>query len=226
MVAGEPPGPSPSAAVHPSQRPRQQRLRRRINNFFVYRAIRKAIRDCQPAGPVLMAPCGYGWFLDRFRRDGIEVIGVDIEPQAVAWARAAVSPPFPVFQGNVLQLPFVDGQFEFVVANRFLLHFEEGFRARAFRELARVTRRHLLVHYDAVSLHHLWRRLRGVRKPELSDHEMQGWRQAKRRERRLFYDPQLATAEGAAAGLVIRGLYYPWHLLSERVYCLYEKATL
>jgi hypothetical protein len=214
-----------AAALHPSLRPRQLRLRRRIDNFFIYRAIRRAIRDCRVSGPILMAPCGYGWYFDRFRGDGIEVVGLDLEPEAAAWARAAVSPPFPVFCGCALQMPFADGQFEFVLANRFLLHFEDGFRGRALRELARVTRRHLLVHYDTVSLHHLWRRVRGFRKPELTDEEMQDWRGAKRRERRLFYDPRLAAAEGAAAGLAVRKLYYPWYLISERVYCLYEKVS-
>jgi len=213
-----------SGGVHPIYSPRQTRLRRRINNFFVYRTIRKAIRDCRVQGPVLAAPCGYGWFFDRFRRDGIEVVGVDISPEALAFARTAVNPPMQVFEGDIQQLPFSDGQFEFIVSNRFLLHFEDDFRALAFKELARVTRKYLLVHYDTPSVHEWLRRLRGFRKPDLDLDEQRGWRKRKRKTRRLFYDGDRMAAEGAAAGLNLKKLYYVFHLLSARAYCLYEKA--
>jgi 2-polyprenyl-3-methyl-5-hydroxy-6-metoxy-1,4-benzoquinol methylase len=103
-------------AVHPLYSPRQRRWQRRVNNFLVYRTIRRAIGDCAVRGPVLMAPCGYGWFFDRFRRDGIQVVGVDIMPHVVQNARAAVDPPMPVFQGDIQHLPFADGRFEFVVS--------------------------------------------------------------------------------------------------------------
>jgi 2-polyprenyl-3-methyl-5-hydroxy-6-metoxy-1,4-benzoquinol methylase len=170
-----------------------------------------------------MAPCGYGWFFDRFRRDGIEVVGVDIVPETLGYARTAVNPPVPVFQADIQQLPFADGQFEFIVTNRFLLHFEDGFRALAFKELARVTRKYLLVHYDTPSLHELMRGLRGFRKPDLDLDELQGWRKRKRKNRRLFYDRERMAAEGAGAGFTVRRLYHVFYLLSARVYCLYEK---
>ncbi len=211
--------------VHPSRRPPQLRLRRRINNYFVYRTILRAIRDCRAESSVLMAPCGYGWFFDRFRRDGIEVVGMDLEPKAVAWARAAVSPPMAVFQGDVLAMPFADGQFNLVVSNRFLLHFEEAFRVRALRELARVARQYVLVHYDAWSLHVFIRRLRGFRKEALKAEELRGWQKQKRIDRRLLYDREKMAREGAAAGLAVKRLYRVFPLISDRVYCLYEKAA-
>ena len=211
-------------AVHPSKLPHNRRLRRRINNYFIYRAIRRAMNDCKVRGPVLMAPCGHGWFFDQFRADGIKVVGVDIEAEKVEFARMAVSPPMDVHQANILALPFADDQFDFVINNRFLPHFEEGFRLRAMKELARVTRRYLLVHYDTASAHQLVRRLRGMRKPDLRTDEMQGWRGHKRKNRRLLHDQTMMAAEGAAAGLVIRKLYRLSWLFSDRVYCLYEKA--
>ncbi len=210
--------------LHPSQRPPQRRLRRRINNYFVYRTMLRAVRDCGAERSVLMAPCGYGWFFERFRRDGVEVVGLDIEPKELEWARAAVTPPMAVVQGDIAAMPFADGQFELVVNNRFLFHFDESFRLRALRELARVARRFVLVHYDTWSVHVLVRRLRGFRKEMLKEEELRGWKKRKRLERRLLYDREQMAREGAAAGLAIKRLYRVFPLISDRVYCLYEKA--
>ncbi len=172
--------PDPVSAIkflHPSQRSGQRRWLRRMNNYFVYRAFRRAIKDCRPAMPILMAPCGYGWFFDRFRRDGITVVGVDIDPNAIRFAKAAADPPMPVFQSNCLSLPFADGQFDLVLTNRFLLHFNDEFRAMALRELARVVRRFLLVHYDtASSLRQFLRNIRGAEKPHRDMSAMKTWR--------------------------------------------------
>ena len=78
--------------VHPLRGPRQRTLRRRINNWSIYRTIRRAIRDCHAQEPILMAPCGYGWFFDRFQKDGIAVVGIDIDHETVEYARTAVTP--------------------------------------------------------------------------------------------------------------------------------------
>ncbi|MCY3022367.1 MAG: class I SAM-dependent methyltransferase [Planctomycetota bacterium] len=210
--------------VHPLHRPRQRRLARRINNYSIYRALRRAIRDCRAEQPILMAPCGYGWFFDRFRQDRIEVVGIDIEPAAVEFARAAVTPPMRVLQGNILEMPFNDGEFDFVISNRFVLHFNAEFRAKAMKELARVTRRHLLVHYDSNSLRQILRRIRGAQEPERDVEHAPGWKKTKRKERKLLYTPEMMAAEGAPAGLRVKELYYVCYMLSDRVYCLYEKA--
>ena len=77
--------------VHPCRGPRQRRLGRRLNNWLVYRTIRKAIKESGAAGPVLMAPCGYGWFFEKFKCDGIPVVGIDLDPKTIAsrnWTRS------------------------------------------------------------------------------------------------------------------------------------------
>lgn len=211
---------------HPAQSPRQRTLRRRLNNYGVYRTIRRAIRDCAAAPPILLAPCGYGWFFERFQRDGIPITGVDIDPQKVEYARAAVTPAAQVHQGNVAALPFGDGEFDFVVSNRFLLHFAADFRAQALKELARVTRRHLLVHYDTMSWRQALRALRGAREPERDVEKQAGYRQWKRRERKLLFTREMMQAEGAAVGLRVKKLYYVCRMVSDRVYCLYEKENM
>jgi hypothetical protein len=204
---------------------KNERLIRRINNFSVYRTIVRAIRDCAPRTPVLLAPCSYGWFFEWFRRDKIDIVGVDIEAHRVEAARARLNPPAPVFTANVLEMPFKDGEFDFVVSNRFLLHFNDEFRAKAFKALARVTNKHLLVHYDyATSIRQILQKLRGTQPKEQDFSDHPGYRIWKRRGRRLRYTREMMATEGAAAGLKIKKLYFVSYLISERVYCLYEKA--
>ena len=220
-TAPEPKAPS----VHPLYSPRQRRLGRRFNNFLVYRTIRRAIRDCQAQPPVLMAPCGYGWFFNRFQKDGIEIVGIDIDAQAVADARTAVAPAPRVYQGNLLELPFKDREFDFVVNNRFMLHFDADFRAKAFKELSRVTRRYLLVHYDhPLSVRQFMRKLRGVRKPQRDIAHIEGWRKTQREKRKLLFNREAMAREAAPAGFRIKRLYFVCYLMSDRVYCLYEKT--
>lgn len=200
-------------------------LMRRINNASVYRTIQRAIRDCKPAGPVLMAPCGHGWFFEKFRRDGIDVVGIDIESHKVDAAAAAVTPPMKVLEGSILDMPFKDGEFEFIVSNRFILHFNDEYKAKAMLELARVTKRWLLVHYDYHQSFRLWgRALKGAVVPEKDFTHYDGYRSAKRHGRKLRYSRAMMEAEGAPAGFKVRELYFLSYLISERVYCLYEKT--
>ncbi|HYG73996.1 MAG TPA: class I SAM-dependent methyltransferase [Planctomycetota bacterium] len=205
--------------------PKPDRLLRRLNNYSIYQTFRRAIRDCQPKGPILLAPCGYGWFFERFRKDNMDVVGIDIEPHKVEFALKKVNPPYKVVEGNILEMPFKDGEFDFVISNRFLLHFNDDFRARAFKSLARVTGRYLLVHYDYVhSVRQFSRVLRFAEAPEKDFSQYEGYRVWKRHGRKLRYTREMMAKEGADAGLKMKKLYFVSYLLSERVYCLYEKA--
>jgi SAM-dependent methyltransferase len=203
--------------------PRQQRLLRRINNWLVYRTIRAAIRDCNAELPVLMAPCGYGWFFPRFRQDGIEVAGIDIDPAAIKDARTLLSPPFRAIEGSLLEMPFKDGEFDFVVNNRFMPHFEEDFRLKAFKELARVTRRYLLVHYDVMSLRQVFRKLAHKQKPQRANETIEGWRKTQRKARKLLFTREMMETEGAAGGFRLKAIYHVLPVFSDRAYALYEK---
>jgi hypothetical protein len=212
-----------SEKVHPTQSPRQRTLRRRINNYSIYRTVRRAIRDCEISSPILLAPCGYGWFFQRYQRDGYDIVGIDIDPQTVEDARTAISPAPRIVLGSILEMPFKDNEFDFVVNNRFMLHFDEDFRAQAFKELARVTSRFLLVHYDVGSVRQFLRRLRGARKTERQIESIDGWRKTQRRDRKLLFTREMMEAEGAKANFRVRKLYHVCYGLSDRVYCLFEK---
>ena len=199
-------------------------LLRRINNASVYSTILRAYHDCNPNTPVLLAPCSYGWFFDKFRRDGIDVVGIDIENDRIEAARAAVTPPMKVVQGSILNMPFEDNQFDFTVANRFILHFNDEFKAKAMKELARVTRKHILVHYDYYKSFRQWTRvLRGAQPEEKNFANSTCYRVWKRNGRKQRYTEEMMAAEGAPAGLKVKQLYFTSYLISERVYCLYEK---
>jgi len=209
---------------HPAKSPRQRTLRRRINNASVYRTMRRAIRDCKAEEPILLAPCGYGWFFERYQRDGIKFVGIDIDTLAVEHARTAITPEPKIVEGSILEMPFKDGEFDFIVSNRFLLHFPDEFRAKAIKELARVTRRYLLVHYDyPVSIRQFFRKLRGAKQPVKDTEHFDTWRKTQRAERKLYYTREMMAAEGAIAGLTIKKLYFVAYLISDRVYCLFEK---
>lgn len=209
---------------HPAKSPRQKTLRRRINNASVYRTMRRAIRESKAEEPVLLAPCGYGWFFERYQRDGIKFVGIDIDHDTVEYAKTAISPEPKIVEGSILEMPFKDGEFDFVVSNRFLLHFPDEFRAAAIKELARVTRRYLLVHYDyPVSVRQFLRKLRGAKQPLKQNDHFPGWRKTQRKERKLYYTREMMEAEGALAGLTVKKLYFVAYLISDRVYCLFEK---
>jgi hypothetical protein len=210
--------------VHPARSPSQKTLRRRINNGAIYRTMRRAIRDCQAQEPILLAPCGYGWFFERFQRDGIGITGIDVDPETVQYARTAVTPAVPVQVGNILELPYKDGEFDFVINNRFMPHFDVDFRAKAFKALSRITRRYLLVHYDyGSSFRQVLRKLRGAQKPDRQIEEIEGWRNTQRRKRKLLFTRKMMADEGAAANFKVKKLYFVCPLISDRVYCLYEK---
>jgi hypothetical protein len=215
-----------AAEVHPLKSPRQTRWAKRINNRTVYNTIKRAFYDCKAQAPILMAPCGYGWFFDRFQRDGLEIVGIDIDPKTVAWARTAVDPSPKVYEGSALEMPFKDGQFDFTVSNRFILHFDKDFRAKAFKEYARVTRRFLLVHYDyPTSFRQLLHKIRGYNPGQRNIKEVAKWQQTQSAGHKQIYDRAAMEAEGAAGGWRVKKLYFVCRFVSDRVYCLYEKAN-
>ena len=204
--------------------PRRRRtLRRAVNDHFVYSTIRRALRDAGAPGPVLVAPCGDGWYFERFAADGIAVVGADLVHGKVERARARCGGREDVVEANILSLPFADGAFDVVVSSRFLLHFNDAFRARALAELARVARRHVLVHYDYVHSLHRWQQ-RLAREPDHAErgpaHEYKVW---KRAGGKLCAGRSDMAREGRAAGLEVERLYFVAPLLSERVYCLFRK---
>ena len=107
------------------------------------------LRECRlERGSLLDVPCGYGRFAPLFARLGIRTFGIDLDPEMVRLAagsrlgddkeRGACASAF--------QLPFADNSFDGVICIRLLhLRYSEAERLAILRELARVSRRCVII---------------------------------------------------------------------------------
>jgi SAM-dependent methyltransferase len=101
------------------------------------------VLDKYVVGPkTLDAGCGAGGYVDYFARKGLDATGLDKFPMFLDVAKEAG------FQGTFVQgslaerLPFADGTFDTTVCLDVLEHVDDIF---AVRELARVTRKRLII---------------------------------------------------------------------------------
>ena len=110
---------------------------------------------------VLEAGCGTGLILERLRRAGADLVGIDLSHGMLGRAAAR---GFRVARADLCALPFRDETFDAVCSFKVLAHVRDIRRAMA--ELARVTRSGGLVFaefYNRRSLRHLVRVLKGAR---------------------------------------------------------------
>lgn len=96
-----------------------------------------------PGARLLDAGCGYCLHAVRLARHGFKVTGVDFSEAALAQARQylesqGMSDQIDVRQANLLDLPFEDGEWEYVHCWGVLMHIPH--LEQALRELARVTK--------------------------------------------------------------------------------------
>jgi ubiquinone/menaquinone biosynthesis C-methylase UbiE len=150
----------------------QQRRYRSVDQALVnwreQRIIEALLTSCQlRGGSLLDVPCGYGRFTPLFARLGIMAMGADVRRAMVCLARE--NQPGPEMshwlQANIFALPFADNAFDCVLSIRLLHHYySDAERIRIVRELARVSRRFVVLSvYHATPLHTLvrsWRRMR------------------------------------------------------------------
>jgi len=97
--------------------------------------------DC---ATVLDAGCGEGFIMQRLRESlpDRQFTGVDLRDEAVEWARG-LNPDCELRVGSVYSLPFPAAAFDATVCLEVLEHLDAP--ERALDEIARVTRRYLLV---------------------------------------------------------------------------------
>ncbi|KAF0185282.1 MAG: methyltransferase domain-containing protein [Hyphomonadaceae bacterium] len=148
--------------------------------------------------------CGDGALAVAFAKRDALVTGLDTDPSMLAQARARSieqSAPIRLVLGRAEQLPFVDAQFDFVMASTLLCLVRD--RVRVVSEMARVLKpggRLLVGELGAWSLWSLARRIRGWA-------GAQPWREAH------FHTPAELRRMMAKAGLrtiAMRGsVYYP-----------------
>lgn len=100
---------------------------------------------------VLDVPCGRGRFTSRILGAGATLVSADLSRPmlAAAVAAAAETEDRARFAGpaqcDASKLPFADGAFDVVLSIRFLFHVPRPLRADVLRELARVSRRFVVV---------------------------------------------------------------------------------
>ncbi len=147
--------------------PATRSLDQSLVNWREQRIVERLLVENGMAGKSLLdVPCGYGRFWRTFGGLDIRMVGIDLDPEMVR--KAAAGPDrnghsHPV-RGNVFTLPFPDASFDAVTCIRLLhLQFSDADRVRILRELARVSRRFVIVSiYQPTPLHLLLRRINGT----------------------------------------------------------------
>lgn len=153
-----------------------------------------------PGERALDAGCGTGIYTRRLAERGLEVAGIDLDPEMVAAARLK-APAARLIQGDVMSLPFEDASFDLVVSVTVLCFVSDP--QRAVGELIRVARpggRVVLGELNRWSAWAAWRRLKG-------------WRGSERWRAAHFYSPPglggLLTRAGAERVVTKAAAYLP-----------------
>jgi|RhiMetdeSRZDD1v2_1073273.scaffolds.fasta_scaffold274172_2 SAM-dependent methyltransferase len=137
-------------------------------NWREQRLLAQLLTQCQLAkGTVLDVPCGYSRFAPLYARLGITATGADVsyEMAHLAAANHAQHSRKRWLCANVLALPFIDSVFDSVLCIRLLHHrYSDAERQRILGELARVSRRFVIISfYRSTLLHTVARHWRGSR---------------------------------------------------------------
>ncbi len=163
-----------------------------------YRVLGQMVTELMPES-VLDAGCGEGETLERLQ--GIlphDVHGFDSNPTCVAFASARL-PAYRFRTGDVCHVDYQDGRFDLVLCLEVLEHLADP--AQAVRELARVSRRHIVVSVPNEPLFRLTNLARGKYLKRWGDHpeHCQHWNRT-----------SLSAFLTASADVVEVQSSYPW----------------
>lgn len=188
----------------------------RLFDFLEKRAIRRLLRAPlheHPALSMLDVPCGTGRITELLLQLGTVVAAGDISAEMIDVARARLCPAGKRLEFRPLDLDHLnlpDRSFDLVTCIRLFHHLDSPSRQRVLAELARVSRRYVLIN---VSLSTPFYRLRRRLKRLLG--------QGVSRESSM---PQDILREASAAGLVVRARAFAARWLSEDLVLLLEHA--
>lgn len=142
-------------------------------------AVATRMRDfyrLQAGDRVLDVGCAKGFLLHDFKQvvPGIEVVGVDISPYAIAHALPDVRPHLAV--ATATKLPFPDRSFDAVMAINTIHNLERAQCIEAVREIERVSRRFKYIQVDSWLNEHQRRNFERWQLTAMAYFEPEGWR--------------------------------------------------
>ncbi|MCL4745277.1 MAG: methyltransferase domain-containing protein [Burkholderiaceae bacterium] len=103
----------------------------------------RSLLDPRPGDRVLDVGCGTGWFTRRVADDGAQVVGLDRDAEALAFARRHGAGGTSYVHGDATALPFADASFDAVLSVTALCFVEQW--PCALAEIVRVGRRRFVV---------------------------------------------------------------------------------
>lgn len=112
-------------------------------------AIRKALALIARPGLVIDVPCGTGRLFEFMGQDGLRFVGADVSEGMLGEAsrKPEARPALGLVAADAEHLPFKDGAFDAVLCIRFLFHVPGELRVRMLREMARISKEHLVIDY-------------------------------------------------------------------------------
>lgn len=138
---------SPSAEPYQSANHQKYTHGNRLYQWHLRAFLQRVYALLEHAQPqsVLDAGCGEG-FVTRFlaqQNPDLRLTGMDLSPDAVAYAQEHFGDLATFRTGSLYKLPFSDNSFDVVLCSEVLEHLDDTDRAIA--ELKRVARRHVLI---------------------------------------------------------------------------------
>jgi SAM-dependent methyltransferase len=113
-------------------------------------AIRRALRSVGRNRRVLDVACGTGRVTALLVREGFaEVVGSDVSSAMMEVAKRRL-PHVEFFQSDAARLPFDNDSFDVVTCIGLLMHLDASTRVTVLKELARISRRPVIVQYGCV----------------------------------------------------------------------------
>jgi SAM-dependent methyltransferase len=112
---------------------------RRLDRWFLERAILRALGPLRPGMVVLDVPCGTGVLHGALAGRGMHVVGVDVSFPMLAVARRRAQARAWVL-ADARRLPFARASVDAVVCHRFLMHLSPPARVATLGHLAALAR--------------------------------------------------------------------------------------
>jgi len=98
-----------------------------------------AVKDVRKGEKILDIGCGNGVLYDALSKKSIDYTGVDVSSKLLKLAKARMPAKAKLMKGDILDLPFKDGLFDWVFAFAVLHHIpSEKLQNQAMREMYRV----------------------------------------------------------------------------------------